>query len=274
RRRRDDRRSCRRGSKDRRNTSGRSAAASRARAPISETTGPARRRDPKSPPGRRSPRAATRGPSRSRLSPRSLALPQLIALDLPGHRLRKLRDELDPARVLIRSDAPLHERLEFLGELVRRLLAVLQQNESLGFDELVLVLRADDSALEHRGMLHERGLDLGRRDPLPRYLEHVVAAPLIGEVTVLIEVVLVADDVEYFEPETVLPLIEERFRKRLSGADAHTQRGQVEPEILLGIREERGVEGRRGEEDRRLLLRDERVDELGRGALRLVDARG
>src|SRR5438093_423059 len=297
-------------------------------------------------------RGAARGPSRSRLSPRALALPQLIALDLPGHRLRKLGYELDPARVLIRSDAPLHEGLELVGELVRGLLTVLQQNEGLGFDELVLVLRADDSALEHLGMLHERGLDLGRRDPLPRYLEHVVAAPLIGVVAVLIEVVLVAcdvplsferglrllvlvpvvrrtrvpgdpqisglalvqvravivddlravprhgraaraslrfsrvvrdedvqhlggaDAVEYFEPETVLPLIEERFRKRLSGADAHTQRGQVEPEILLGIREERRVEGRRGEEDRRLLLRDERVDELGRGALRLVDARG
>src|SRR5207247_7777987 len=99
------------------------------------------------------------------------------------------------ARVLIRSDASLYECLERLGKLLGRPLAVLQQNEGLGFDELVLVLRADDSALEHRGMLHERGLDLGRRDPLPRYLEHVVAAPLIGEVAVLIEVVLVARDV-------------------------------------------------------------------------------
>src|SRR5438876_6794746 len=106
--------------------------------------GPARRRGPRSPPGRRSPRAAKRGPLRSRLSPRSLALPQSVPLDLARDRLRELRDELDPARVLIRSDPPLHERLELLGKLVRRLLAVLQEHERFGLDELVLVLHADD----------------------------------------------------------------------------------------------------------------------------------
>src|SRR5438552_17193678 len=141
--------------------------------------GPARRRGPRSPPARRSPRAAKREPLRSRLSPGSLALPQSVPLDLAGDRLRESRDELDPARVLIRSDAPLHERLELLGELVRGLLAVLQEHERFGFYQFVLILRADDSALEHRGMLHERGLDLGRRDPLPGYLEHVVAAPFV-----------------------------------------------------------------------------------------------
>src|SRR5438552_13935806 len=117
--------------------------------------GPARLRAPRSPPGRRSPRAAKREPLRSRLSPGSLALPQSVPLDLAGDRLRELRDELDPARVLIRCDAPLHERLELLGELVRGLLAVLQKHERFGLDELVFVLHADDPALEDRRMLHE-----------------------------------------------------------------------------------------------------------------------
>ena len=80
-----------------------------------------------------------------------------------------------------------------------------------------------------------------------------------------------ADPVEYFEPETLLPPVEERLRERLSGAHAHPKRREVVLEVLLRIREERGVEGRRREEDRRLLLRDERVDQVRRRALGLVN---
>src|SRR5439155_13007131 len=75
-----------------------------------------------------------------------------------------------------------------------------------------------------------------------------------------------ADAVEYFEPETLFPLVEERLRERLPCAHARSQRRQVVLEVLLRIRQERGVEGRRGEEDRRLLLRDERVDQVRRRA--------
>src|SRR5207237_4869117 len=83
-----------------------------------------------------------------------------------------------------------------------------------------------------------------------------------------------ADAVEYFEAEALLPLVEERLRERLSGAHARSQRREIVLEVLLRIREERRVESRRGEENRRLLLRDERVDQVRRRALGLVDSRG
>ena len=44
-------------------------------------------------------------------------------------------------------------------------------------------------------MLHERGLDLGRRHPLPGDFEHVVGAAFVRVVAVRVEVVLVAGDV-------------------------------------------------------------------------------
>src|SRR6266542_6023581 len=95
-------------------------------------------------------------------------LPELEPLDLAGRGLRQLVDEIDPAWVFVRRDPRLHELLQLLGQRVARLLALLEQHEGPRFGELVLVLRADDAALEHGQMLHERSFDLGRRDPLAR----------------------------------------------------------------------------------------------------------
>src|SRR5688572_787885 len=97
--------------------------------------------------------------------------PQFVALDLAGRGLRQLVDELDPARVLVRRDAALHELLQLLRKRVAAGLAVLQQDECLRLRELVLVLHPHDPALEDRRVLHERGLDLRRRDPLARDLQ-------------------------------------------------------------------------------------------------------
>jgi len=71
----------------------------------------------------------------------------------------------------------------------------LQRHVGLRLGELVLVLRPDDRGLEHRGVTHERGLDLGGRDPLAGDLEHVVAPALVRVVAVRIEVVFVTGDV-------------------------------------------------------------------------------
>ena len=198
-------------------------------------------------------------------------------------------------------------------------------------------------------MLDERRLDFGRRDPLPRDLEHVVAAALVGEIAVGVDVVLVAGDVpvalerglrllvlvpvvggarvtgnpevsrlsptELFaivvddlraiagnrcaaraalrlarvvrdedvqhlrrtdpvkdlEAEAGLPLLEQRLRQGFAGAHTHPQRGQVIGEAFRRIREERRVESRGGKQDRRLLLRDEAVHQLGRRPLGFVD---
>lgn len=67
-----------------------------------------------------------------------------------------------------------------------------QHNVSLGLDELLLVLGADDRGLEHGFVRDERGLDLDRRHPDAAHLEHVVRAAAVGVVAVLVEGVLVA----------------------------------------------------------------------------------
>src|SRR5207249_8970192 len=48
-----------------------------------------------------------------------------------------------------------------------------------------------DLGLEHRGMAHQRRLDLDRRDPDPADLQHVVSAAAVPEVAVLVLIVLV-----------------------------------------------------------------------------------
>src|SRR5438093_3861572 len=83
-----------------------------------------------------------------------------------------------------------------------------------------------------------------------------------------------ADAVEDLEPEARLPPLEERPRERLAGRDAEAQRREIEWDLALGDREERGV--RRGDavEDGRALPRD-RFEDLARlGTARIEDRAG
>src|SRR5437870_10945582 len=88
---------------------------------------------------------------------------QLEALDLAGGGLGQLGHELDPARVLERSERGLDEGLELAGEGVAVAAArIAQHDERLGLGQAVGVLGADHGGLEDRGVGGERGLDLER----------------------------------------------------------------------------------------------------------------
>jgi len=64
---------------------------------------------------------------------RSRSLPQLVPLDLPGHGLGQLGDKFDPPRVLIRSDASLHEALSSSASSSDGFFPFLRRTKAFGF---------------------------------------------------------------------------------------------------------------------------------------------
>src|SRR6266850_3649387 len=105
------------------------------------------------PPPAMRPRRHSRSPVGACLA----ALAQFVPLDLARGVLRQLLDELDPARVLVRRDARLHELPELLGERVARRPVLLEHDEGLGLRQVVLVLHTDHAGLEDRLVRDERG---------------------------------------------------------------------------------------------------------------------
>src|SRR5205823_7437613 len=215
--------------------------------------------------GRRGPafraRGRTRAPDRSG--------PELEALDLAGRRLGQLADELDPARVLVGRDLVLHERLELAGQRVPGLPRLLEDDEGLGLDEPVGVLLADHRRFEHRGVAHERGLHLDRRDPDAPDLQHVVGATAEPEVTVLVLEVLVAG----LDPGTEERLLRLLVLVPVVGHDRVALDAQV-PDLAGGhrpplvVHDDRLVAGhgqaRRARPRRTGAVRDEDVEDLRR----------
>src|SRR5262245_2714074 len=131
-------------------------------------------------------------PARGRTPPARPSGPQLEALDLAGRGLRQLRDEVDPAGVLVRSDLVLHEGLELVGELVTAARRLFEDHERLRLDEPIAVLTAHHRRLQHGGMAHQRRFHLDGRDPDAADLQHVIGASAVPEVAVLVLVILVA----------------------------------------------------------------------------------
>src|SRR5215469_14793423 len=73
---------------------------------------------------------------------------KLEPLNLARRRLGQLRDELDPARILVGCELVLHEALELSFEAGSGGRAVLEDDEGLGLDEAVRVLVAHPAVLE------------------------------------------------------------------------------------------------------------------------------
>src|SRR5262244_477413 len=117
---------------------------------------------------------------------------ELEPLNLARRRLGQFRDELDPARILVRRELVLHEALELGLEAGRGGGAVFEDDEGLGLDEAVRVLVAHHRRLEHGGVADERVLHLHGRDPDAADLEHVVGAAAVPEEAVRVLVILVA----------------------------------------------------------------------------------
>src|SRR5579859_1940738 len=107
--------------------------------------------------------------------------PQPAAIDLAQVRPRKRVDERDLARGLEGLEAFAHERLQLLGEIGA---AVERDDIGVGFDEAAVTGDADDRRLTDGRMLEETALDLLRREPLARDLEHFIGPPVVGEVPV------------------------------------------------------------------------------------------
>ena len=93
---------------------------------------------------------------------------QQAAHDLARPRLRQLLGEEDRLRLRDRADELGDVVAQLLDELVARLVAAAQDHER--GDRLTgrVVGAPDDRRLGHRGMVDERGLDLGRGDVVAR----------------------------------------------------------------------------------------------------------
>src|SRR5438309_9918340 len=108
------------------------------------------------------PRALHAGRVPVERGPLGRGLTELEALDLARGRLRKLGDELHPARVFVRRERALHERLELVRERRRRGRALGADDVRARLDKAVAVRPRDHRALTHGRVPQEDGLDLER----------------------------------------------------------------------------------------------------------------
>src|SRR5712691_5087749 len=125
-------------------------------------------------------------------------LAQLVALDLAGHSLGQLGDELDEVRVLVALEARLAVLLKLGHERIAGRSLAFDDHEGLDFRE-PLDIDADHCALRHRWVLHQRRLDLDRRGPEPAHLDHVVGATLVPVEALRIDAVAIAGEEPFSE---------------------------------------------------------------------------
>jgi len=92
-------------------------------------------------------------------------LPESVSLNLSGGRLRKRSDKVDPPGLLVRCDAVPDEFLQFLRELLGRSFRILQDDVSLWFHELFLVLLTHHGGLEDGFVRDECILHFDGRNP-------------------------------------------------------------------------------------------------------------
>src|SRR6476660_1912188 len=95
-----------------------------------------------------------------------LPLAKLDSTDLPAHRLRKVFDELDLARILVRSGDFLHVVLELFCQLARSAVSGPQLDECFDDASTHRIRARDDGRLEHSGMREKGALHLERSDTI------------------------------------------------------------------------------------------------------------
>src|SRR6516225_674216 len=122
----------------------------------------------------------------------SWLIAQLEALNLARRGLWQLGAQIDPARVFPGAGVLLDVRLQILEQGSIGVVAGLQDDERARLEEPVGVLFANYGRLEHCGVGDEHTLDLERRDPDARYLEHVVGTAAVVVIAALADAVLIA----------------------------------------------------------------------------------
>src|SRR5437016_5751083 len=115
-------------------------------------------------------------------------LAQLVALDLAGHGLREVGNELDQVWVLEALEARLAVLLQLGHKRISRDRVALGDDEGLDLCETIH-RHANHRALGHRRVLEQRRLDLDRRDPQAADLDHVVGAALVPVEAVVVDTV-------------------------------------------------------------------------------------
>ena len=175
---------------------------------------------------------------------------------LPVTSHRQLLDERDGARILVRSEALAHERLQLPGELVARDRPRGRHDVRLHDLAALRVGCADHGRQRDRGMADEALLDLARPDAVPGARDHVVVPAHEAEVAVGVLLGLVAG-VEPAVPDLgrrrllVAPVAEEHDRiavdanADLAADDAHIVSRVGEPH-RPGARLPRASSSRRG----------------------------
>jgi len=114
------------------------------------------------------------------------AFAQHLALHLAGRRHRQRVDELDIFRILVRREMPAHVLRDVGFEIGRWRVTGRKHDERLDDVAAHFVGRRHHRCIDDRWMAHEAVLDLGGTDPVTRGLEHVVGAPLVPQITVLV----------------------------------------------------------------------------------------
>ena len=126
------------------------------------------------------------------MSPFASVAPDAISFQMPPHDLaaaRQPRQRIGEADLIGSRELP-----DLAVDVLRQLrlhravgdLPALERHEDHERVALQLVGLPHGRGLGHRGVAHERALDLGRADAVARDVEHVVDAPDDPEVAVLI----------------------------------------------------------------------------------------
>src|SRR5216684_639498 len=123
---------------------------------------------------------------------------QLVALDLAGHGLRELGDELDHVRILKALEPRFAVLLKLRDQRNAGHRVWPRDDKCLDLGEAV-ERDADDSALRDSRVLEQRRLDLDRRDPQSADLDHVVRAALVPVVALVVDAVAVAREKPFAE---------------------------------------------------------------------------
>ena len=116
---------------------------------------------------------------------------QLETLNLPGRGLWQAIGELDPTRVLERSQAILDEGLQFFSQVVTGARVCDDDDECLGLDQTLLIEGADHRGFENLVMCDQRRFDLEGRHPLTADLQHVIGAAAVDIVTLAVAQIFV-----------------------------------------------------------------------------------
>ena len=115
-----------------------------------------------------------------------LASSEFESLYLAGGGLGQLFHKVEPPGVLVPRKAVLAVFQQVICQRFRGVSGVVQDHESLRFDQLIGIGTANNCGFQNQRVFDETTLNLYGRAPNYTYLKHVITATAIDEIAVLI----------------------------------------------------------------------------------------